>query len=153
MTRPCKCRSNTVIRFSVSNTLNQNTVFAIFAKHTKSKHCVWTITRYNQWLNFYRRRALGNSPRPTLSIYCPEVRKYLLVWFAILPSSKWEHSSCCRRQFRSNIVIQSAVSTLCFVTSGQTVLLQTRCLDYYSIKSIPKPYRRCAFGNSPRPTL
>jgi len=122
-------------------------------KHTKSKHCVQTITKYNQWLNFYRRRALGNSPRPTLSIYCPEVRKYLLVWFAILPSSKWEHSSCCRRQFRSNIVIQSAVLTLCFVTSGQTVLLQTRCLDYYSIKSIPKPYRRCAFGNSPRPTL
>jgi hypothetical protein len=29
-----------VIRFSVSNTLNQNTVFAIFAKHTKSKHGV-----------------------------------------------------------------------------------------------------------------
>ena len=53
-------------------------------KHTKSKHCVQTITKYNQWLNFYRRRALGNSPRPTLSIYCPAARKYLLVWFAKL---------------------------------------------------------------------
>ena len=105
-------------------------------KHTKSKHCVRTITRQNQWLNFYRRRALGNSPRPTLSIYCPEVRKYLLVWFAKLPSSKWEHSSCCRRQFRSNIVIQSAVLTLCFATSGQTVLLQTRCLTKCSNSTV-----------------
>ena len=73
-----------MIRFSVSNTLNQNTVFAIFAKHTKSKHGVWTITKQNQWLISYRRRALGNSPRRTLSIYCPAARKYRLVWFAKL---------------------------------------------------------------------
>ena len=105
-------------------------------KHTKFKHCVQTITQYNQWLNFYRRRALGNSPRLTLSIYCSAVRKYRLVWFAKLPSSKREHSSCCRRQFRSNIVIQSAVLTLCFATSGQTVLLQTRCLTKCSNSTV-----------------
>ena len=36
--------SNTVFRFTASNIHVANTVFAIFAKHTKSKHSVCLIT-------------------------------------------------------------------------------------------------------------
>ena len=73
-----------MFRFSVSNIHVANTVFAIFAKQSCCKHSVCLITHRYQWLNFYRRSAFGNSPRPTLSIYCSAVRKYLLTLFAML---------------------------------------------------------------------
>ena len=151
MTRPCKCRSNTVIRFSVSNTLNQNTVFAIFAKHTKSKHGVWIITQYNQWLIFTD-AGLWGTHRAQHCKYTAQ--QYANIgWFgsqnwsepaccdsqlltlfkmhrdtnaAKTLYAKWEHSSCRRHQFNSNTVFAITVLTLHF---------RTQCSDYYILKT------------------
>ena len=53
------------------------------------KHGVWLANLwidYSLWLLwlFQRPNAFVNSPLPTFSIYCRAVRRYRLVWFAML---------------------------------------------------------------------